>query len=139
VSERWTAPTLAEFENVAAGFSRTLRPGDAVGLEGALGSGKTAFVAASVRELHGTAETSSPTFTFWHRYEGEPPVNHLDLYRIDDPAEAVELGLEEAFAPGAITFVEWPDRLPGFMPPNSLRVTIRGSGESAREIEIVRP
>jgi tRNA threonylcarbamoyladenosine biosynthesis protein TsaE len=138
VTERRTLPTLEAFEAFAARFSRTLRAGDAVALEGSLGSGKTAFVAASVRALHGVDEVSSPTFTFWHRYEGSPPINHLDLYRIDDPAEALELGLEDAFAPEAITFVEWPERLPGFLPPQAVRVTILGSGDGAREIEILR-
>jgi tRNA threonylcarbamoyl adenosine modification protein YjeE len=139
MSEERMLPTLAAFEAFAARFSRTLRAGDAVALEGALGSGKTAFVAASVRALHDSDATSSPTFTFWHRYEGTPPINHLDLYRIGDPAEAVELGLEEAFAPDAITFVEWPERLPGFMPQQAVLVRIQGSGDGAREIEIVRP
>ena len=139
MSEARTLPTLAAFEAFAAGFARRLRAGDAVALEGPLGSGKTAFVAASVRALHDSDDTSSPTFTFWHRYEGTPPINHLDLYRIGDPAEAVELGLEEAFAPDAITFVEWPERLPGFMPQQAVRVRIQGSGDGAREIEIVRP
>jgi tRNA threonylcarbamoyladenosine biosynthesis protein TsaE len=138
MNDRCTVPTLGEFDAFAAQFSRALRPGDAVALEGPLGSGKTAFVAASVRALHGTDEASSPTFTFWHRYEGTPPINHLDLYRIDDPAEAVELGLEDAFSPDAITFVEWPERLPGFIPPRAFLVTIRGSGDGAREIEVVR-
>jgi tRNA threonylcarbamoyladenosine biosynthesis protein TsaE len=139
MTEQRTLPTLAAFEAFAAAFSRTLRAGDAVALQGPLGSGKTAFVAASVRALHGMDDATSPTFTFWHRYEGTPPINHLDLYRIDDPSEAAELGLEDAFAPDSITFVEWPERLPGFMPPHALHVTLRGSGESARAIEIVRP
>lgn len=138
MNDRRTAATLGAFDAFAAQFSRALHPGDAVALEGPLGSGKTAFVAASVRALHGADAASSPTFTFWHRYEGDPPINHLDLYRIDDPAEAVELGLDEAFSPDAITFVEWPERLPGFLPPRAFRVTIRGCGDGAREIEVVR-
>ncbi len=134
-----TAPTPAAFERFAADFSRTLRPGDSVALRGPLGSGKTAFVAASVRELQGADKASSPTFTFWHRYEGSPPINHLDLYRIEDPAEAAELGLEDAFSPDAITFVEWPERLPGFMPPGAIRVSLEGAGDAPREIAIERP
>ena len=79
---------LAAFEALAGEFARGLRPGDVVALEGELGAGKTTFVAAVVRALHGSDEVASPTFTFWHRYAGQPPLEHLDLYRIDNPAEA---------------------------------------------------
>jgi tRNA threonylcarbamoyladenosine biosynthesis protein TsaE len=139
MTESRSASTLSAFEALAAAFARTLRPGDTVALQGPLGSGKTAFVGASVRQLHGIDHASSPTFTFWHRYDGVPTIHHLDLYRIDDPAEAVELGLEDAFSPDAITFVEWPERLPGLLPAGSIRVTLAGAGDSSREIAIERP
>ena len=54
-----------------------------VALSGPLGSGKTTFVRAVVTALHGSDETSSPTFTFWHRYDGEPPIDHVDLFGSD--------------------------------------------------------
>jgi tRNA threonylcarbamoyladenosine biosynthesis protein TsaE len=130
---------IAEFADVAAEFARGLRPGDVVGLEGPLGSGKTTFVAAVLRALDNSAEVASPTFTFWHRYGGSPPVEHLDLFRLENPAEASELGLEEAFGPDRIAFVEWPDRLPGLVPANTIRLRIAGSGDGPRRIEIERP
>jgi len=82
----------------AARLAATLRPGDALALSGELGAGKTTFVRALVQALHGNAvPVSSPTFVFRQRYDGTPPVEHLDLFRIDDPAEAADLGLDEAF------------------------------------------
>ena len=132
------AGSLAEFEAAAAAFARTLRAGDVVALEGDLGAGKTTFVAAAVRALGRAADVASPTFTFWHRYGGDPPVEHLDLYRIEYAAEAVELGLEEAFGPRNIVFVEWPERLPWLVPDRALRVRIAGSGDGARDVTIVR-
>ena len=137
---RERAPGLAAFEAAAAAFARTLRPGDAVGLSGELGAGKTTFVAAIVRTLHGDgAGVTSPTFTFWHRYAGTPPVEHLDLYRIEAPAEAAELGLHEAFGPPGVTLVEWPERLPALLPATAIRVFISGAGEQPRELTIERP
>jgi tRNA threonylcarbamoyladenosine biosynthesis protein TsaE len=135
------ASNRAEFDAIAADFARGLRPGDVVALEGDLGAGKTTFVAAVARALHGGAddEVASPTFTFWHRYAGAPPLEHLDLYRVERAEEAVELGLEEALRPESIAFVEWPDRLPGFVPPGAWRVRIAGSGDAPRDLEIVRP
>ncbi len=138
-AERLTAPDLRAFERAAEGFGRTLRAGDAVALSGDLGAGKTTFVSAIVRTLGSTAEVSSPTFIFRNRYEGPIPIEHVDLYRIDDPAEAIELGLHEAFSGDAITFVEWPSRLPGLVPAGAIAVRIAGSGDEPRTIVIERP
>jgi tRNA threonylcarbamoyl adenosine modification protein YjeE len=129
---------LSAFCAAARAFAAGLAPGDVIALEGELGAGKTTFVAAAVRALHGREEASSPTFIFRHTYAGVPPVEHLDLYRIDDPAEAVELGLEDALRPDAVTFVEWPRRLPGLIPPGAIWVSIAGCGDGPRELEIRR-
>ncbi len=137
---RHSAPDLAAFEEAAARFAATLRAGDVVVLEGELGAGKTTFVAAVVRALHGPgADVSSPTFTFWNRYPGTPQIEHLDLYRIEEPSEATELGLHEALVPDGITFIEWPQRLPELVPARAVRVSIAGGGEDPRTLTIERP
>ncbi len=123
----------------AARLAATLRPGDALALSGELGAGKTTFVRALVRALHGSdVPVSSPTFLFRQCYDGTPPVEHLDLYRLDDPAQAADLGLEEAFGPDRITVVEWPERLPGLMPAASIRVRLEGAGDEPRRLRIER-
>lgn len=124
----------------AAGrLAATLRPGDAVALSGDLGAGKTTFVRALVRALHGSdVPVSSPTFVFRQSYGGTPPVEHLDLYRLDDPAEAADLGLEEAFGPDRITVVEWPERWPALLPPHAVRVRIDGRGDEPRRLVMER-
>ena len=123
----------------AARLAATLRPGDALGLCGDLGAGKTTFVRGLVGALHGSdVPVSSPTFVFRQRYDGTPPIEHLDLYRLDDPAEALDLGLEEAFGPDRITVVEWPERLPGLLPAGAIRVTIEGAGDEPRRLRIER-
>ncbi|MGA2391979.1 MAG: tRNA (adenosine(37)-N6)-threonylcarbamoyltransferase complex ATPase subunit type 1 TsaE [Candidatus Lustribacter sp.] len=124
---------------VAYRLAATLRPGDALALSGELGAGKTTFVRALVRALHGSdVPVSSPTFVFRQRYEGTPPIEHLDLYRLDDPAEAADLGLEEAFGPDRITVVEWPERLPGLLPPGAIGIRIEGAGDEPRRLAIER-
>jgi tRNA threonylcarbamoyladenosine biosynthesis protein TsaE len=123
----------------AAALAATLHPGAVVALQGDLGSGKTTFVRAAVAALHGSdAAVTSPTFIFRQRYAGRPPIEHVDLYRVEDPAEAADLGLDEAFAPDAITFVEWPERLPGLLPPGAIAVSISGIGEEPRTVRIER-
>ncbi len=95
---------------------------------------------ALVRALHGSDEAvSSPTFVFRQRYEGTPPVEHLDLYRIEDPAaELPELALDDAFGADRIVLVEWPERAPGWLPP-AIEVRLAGAGDEPRTVRVTRP
>ena len=122
-------------------FARSLQPGDVVALRGPLGAGKTTLVRAIVRALHGSDEAvSSPTFVFRQRYEGTPPVEHVDLYRITDPArELPDLALDDAFGPDRIVLVEWPDHAEGWLPPGHLQVEIDGVGDAPRSVSVTWP
>jgi tRNA threonylcarbamoyl adenosine modification protein YjeE len=122
-------------------FARSLRPGDVVALRGPVGAGKTTFVRAVVRALHGSDEAvSSPTFVFRQRYDGRPPIEHVDLYRIEDPAaELPELALDDAFAPDRIALIEWPERAAGRLPPDLIDVAIEGCGDGPRKVRVRRP
>ena len=139
--ERYERVTLRRLESLAKALAARLRPGDAVALSGSLGAGKTALVSAMVRALHGREHSSSPTFVFWQRYAGAPPVEHLDLYRIEDPAEARELGLHEALIASSVTFVEWPERLPSLLDgaQRLWRIAIEGTGNRPRTVVVEAP
>ena len=110
-------------------------------MRGPLGAGKTTFVRAAVAALHGSDDAvSSPTFVFRQRYEGTPPVEHVDLYRIEDPArELPDLALDDAFGGEAVAFVEWPERAPGWLPTGPIEVAIDGAGEEPRTVRVARP
>jgi len=127
-----------EFRAFAATFARDLRAGDVVGLWGPLGAGKTTFVKAVVTARLGSDAASSPTFTFWHRYQGTPPVDHLDLYRVDDPREVNELGLDDAFDGSSIVLVEWWRNAPELLPPVRYEVDIEGKGDGPRVVRVRR-
>ena len=104
-----------ETETLALGtkIANLLRPGDVVALSGDLGAGKTVLARSVLRELGLEGEAPSPTFAIVQPYgppETRIPVWHVDLYRIEDPEEAVELGLEEARRDAAV-LIEWPERL----------------------------
>ena len=127
------------FAGVVAG---TARRGDAIGLAGALGAGKTTFARAFLNARAAAAgglpvEVPSPTFTLVQPYDiGDTVIHHFDLYRIERPEDALELGIEDAFADG-IALVEWPDRLGPLLPPGALLVTLRqGARLHARDAEI---
>jgi tRNA threonylcarbamoyladenosine biosynthesis protein TsaE len=115
-------------EDVTAAFAgqvgRILAPGDTILLSGPVGAGKSFFSRALIRARTGTAEDiPSPTFTLVQTYPHvDGDVWHCDLYRLTDPDEVVELGLDEAFET-AICLIEWPDRLGSLQPSQALELT----------------
>lgn len=133
-----TFPGEAGFQDFARTFARDLRPGDVVGLSGPLGAGKTTFVKAIVRALHDADPVSSPTFTFWHRYDGTPPIDHIDFYRIEGAEQAAELGIDEAFDGSSIVLVEWWRNAGDFLPRVTWDVTIAGKGGGPRTVSLQR-
>lgn len=119
-------PTRRSTRRLAAALAPLLAPGDVVWLEGELGAGKTFFARGLLRAL-GVPESipvTSPTFALVHEHEGRVPIRHLDLYRLVEADELVELGLGEALD-RAIVVVEWGRRFRGAI------------GERGVEIELV--
>jgi tRNA threonylcarbamoyl adenosine modification protein YjeE len=117
-----------------------LRAGDVVALEGDLGAGKTELARAVIRSLAGAdIPVPSPTFTLLQAYELPGlTVTHADLYRLSDPSEVLELGLDEAWEQGAV-LVEWPERAGDLLPAERLTLHLRHvpeAGAEARDIEI---
>lgn len=110
-----------------------LRPGDAIALSGPLGVGKTALARAILAALGHGGEVPSPTFAIVQPYEElRPPVWHVDLYRIEDPEEMDELGLDSAFE--AVLLVEWPERAGANAWPEALRLTLDFAQGGARRL-----
>lgn len=99
----------AETQALGVALARQLRAGDVVTLSGGLGVGKTTLARAILHGLGHLGEVPSPTFAIVQPYEElDPPVWHVDLYRIEDAGEMDELGLDSAA--GAALIVEWPER-----------------------------
>ena len=95
----------------------------AIALSGTLGAGKTQWTRFFAIALGAPpASVSSPTFMLVHEYDSQPPIYHLDAYRIGDEDEMLELGIEEMLDADAITVVEWADRFPRLLPRQTLRV-----------------
>jgi tRNA threonylcarbamoyladenosine biosynthesis protein TsaE len=133
-----TITTRSESETAAVGreLARTLTPGSVVLLFGDLGAGKTAFVRGLAEGLGvDRDEVSSPTFTLVQEYRGgRLTLFHADLYRLNDPREIDDLGLDEIAAEGVLA-IEWADKMPN-PPPDAMRVTIEHAQDNERRILI---
>ena len=127
-------PDLKAMAEFGARIAENLRPGDVVALSGGLGAGKTTLARGIIAALGHQGEVPSPTFTIVEVYDAlRVPLVHADFYRLDRPAEADELGLDD-YREGAALLAEWPEHVGGFATePGCLAIAleIAGNGRSA--------
>ena len=123
----WTLESLATTQSLGQHLAGHLPAGSILLLKGPLGAGKTSLVQGLALACGITEAITSPTFALAQHYpDGNPPLVHLDLYRLEAPGSADELFLqeeEEARALGALMAVEWPERL-GLQLPEAWRLTL---------------
>ena len=127
-----TLPDLASMYAYGARIAASLRPGDVVALSGGLGAGKTTLARAIIAALGYAHEVPSPTFTIIETYDAPPlrvPIAHADFYRLEDPSEALEIGLDD-YREGAALIAEWPDHAGGFgHEPGCLEIALEVADE----------
>ena len=124
---RTELPDLEAMERYGRAVAANLRAGDVVALTGGLGAGKTTLARAIIAALGYEGEVPSPTFTIIETYDAPPltlSIVHADFYRLEDPSEVDELGLDE-YREGAALIAEWPDHAGGFdHEPACLSITL---------------
>lgn len=133
---------VAATHEFAARLAHIAQPGDVFALIGDLGMGKTTFARGFIRALAALnklpdEDVPSPTFTLVQSYPMTGfTVYHFDLYRLDRPEEAIELGIDDAFAEG-ISLIEWSNRLGDLLPEDRLDISLLpGDGEDTRQAVI---
>jgi tRNA threonylcarbamoyladenosine biosynthesis protein TsaE len=124
-----------EAEEIAGRLAAGLVPGDVVTVSGELGAGKTTFVRGACRALGVTAPVTSPSYTIGHRYEGDPDVSHLDLYRFTGVSAAEWADLEPYFD-DAVVFVEWPEAGAAGLPEIRAAVRLEHDAPTSRVLRI---
>ena len=135
--ERATAALAAEVAAHAHG-------GDVIALSGPLGAGKTSFARGFIEARMGAPrldqEVPSPTFMLVETYQPAqgPTIWHFDLYRLESPDDAYELGIEDAFADG-IALIEWPERLGGLLPRDHLGIALASGATETARIATITP
>jgi tRNA threonylcarbamoyladenosine biosynthesis protein TsaE len=128
------AATLALGRRIAG----QLRPTDVITLSGALAAGKTTLVRGILAGLGHEGEVPSPSFAIVQPYEDlNPPVWHVDLYRIEEPSDLDELGLDDISADGVL-IVEWPERA-GNAWPQALALSLDVASGGSRSLTVDVP
>lgn len=109
-----TTKSPEETQSFAEQFAGELQGGEIILLSGDLGSGKTTFIRGLARGLNidDPDGVSSPSYTIINDYPGEVTLLHVDLYRLNDDQEIIELALEELLTDNSVMAIEWGERLP---------------------------
>lgn len=141
MSEAIRLAQASDVEAMGGRIAAVLRAGDIILLEGDLGAGKTTLARGLLQGLGLAGEAPSPTFAIVQGYEPPEvslPLAHVDLYRLDDPDDVAELGLDDWLEGGALV-IEWPDRLGGRYDPSALALRLTVAADGARLLTALVP
>lgn len=136
--ERYISKTVSETQKIANDLAKTLKASDVVALFGDLGAGKTVFTRAVVNALGYDGYVTSPTFAVVNEYDTKPTVYHFDMYRIDSEDALYGIGFFDYLENGGICIIEWSENIEYALPENTIRVSIKGSGDEERLITVER-
>lgn len=134
----WESDSVADTAALGRELAALVAPGDLVILRGDLGAGKTTLARAIGHSLGIAAHITSPTFALAQRYEGTPPLLHIDAYRLHG-ADDEELGLLLDGADDAVTVIEWPDQLGLDLAGARFHVELRHGGGDRRLVALSSP
>ncbi|MCS7260679.1 MAG: tRNA (adenosine(37)-N6)-threonylcarbamoyltransferase complex ATPase subunit type 1 TsaE [Anaerolineae bacterium] len=124
----------AQTRRLGARLGELLQGGEVIALQGALGSGKTRWVQGLAQGLGVQEPVTSPTFTLIHEYHGRHTLYHIDMYRITQLAEALDLGLEDYLYGDGVCVIEWAERIAAALPRDHLWITLYHLDETKRRI-----
>ena len=134
---RFETTSASDTQKVGEIIGASAQPGDIYLLTGPLGAGKTCLSQGIARGLGVPENLRSPTFVLMTKHQGRLVLHHLDLYRINDPWEAWDLGLDEQLLGEGVCVVEWADKAEEIFPPGSCWIELDyGPGDDCRILEI---
>lgn len=124
----------AQTRRLGARLGELLIGGEVVALQGELGAGKTRWAQGMAQGLRVDVHATSPTFTLVNEYHGRLSLYHVDLYRINQAAEALAFGLEDYLYGDGVCVIEWAERVIEILPPDRLWITFHYLDDTKRRI-----
>ena len=113
-----------ETQRVGRIIGEQAQPGDVYLLTGPLGAGKTCLTQGLALGLGVPGHVRSPTFVLMTRYQGRLTLHHMDFYRIGDPSEAWDLGLDEYLSGDGVCVIEWADQAAEVFPEEAMWINL---------------
>lgn len=132
----WTSDSPARTGELGRALAELVRPGDVLALIGPLGAGKTQLVRGLAAGLGAGGLVSSPTFILMSEYPARIPIVHIDAYRMHGVSDLESIGWSDELFDGAVTVVEWADRITEHLPPDRLSIELRHRGAEQRDLAI---
>lgn len=133
-------PNLEALPQAATEFMAHMDDFTVFAFYGNMGAGKTTFINALCRALGvETDMTSSPSFAIINEYRSDTTaelIYHFDCYRLENEQEAIDIDAEDYFDSGAICLIEWPERIEGLLPDDTVRVDITVNDDESRTITL---
>lgn len=134
--------SLETISESAAQFAEAMDDFSVFAFYGEMGAGKTTFINAICRELGVEEVTNSPSFSIINEYRSEATaelIYHFDCYRLENEAEAEDIGVEDYFESGAICLIEWSERIENLLPDHAVRVDIAENADGSRSVKMTFP
>lgn len=130
--------SIETIDQAAKEFIAAMGDNTVFAFHGEMGAGKTTFIKAICNELGVDDSITSPTFAIVNEYRSNTGelIYHFDFYRINKTEEVYDFGYEDYFYSGSICFIEWPEKIEGLLPHDTIHVTIKELSDSSREITI---
>jgi len=131
-----TIPNLRSIDQAARQFIQAAGGHTVIAFYGKMGAGKTTFIRALCEELGVQDVINSPTFAIVNEYlsgQGDP-IYHFDFYRIRREQEALDIGLEDYLDSGCLCLMEWPERIEGLLPDDTVKVVIEEMEDGSRRL-----
>ncbi|MGM0436760.1 MAG: tRNA (adenosine(37)-N6)-threonylcarbamoyltransferase complex ATPase subunit type 1 TsaE [Bacillota bacterium] len=126
-----------EYETIKLGknLGKNAKVGQIILLKGDLGSGKTRFVKGIAGALNLNKEVSSPTYNLINEYPGKIPLYHMDLYRLDNEMDLLNIGFEDYLYRDGIVVIEWPELAYSLLPEDFLLITFEIISDNTRKLK----
>ena len=129
--------TAEETIQLGEKIGKMLKPGTVIAMEGTLAAGKTTITKGIAKALGITETITSPTFTLISEYEGNMPLYHMDVYRLDSAEDFLNLGVEDMIYDGnGVAIIEWSEKIRSELPKSTITIRLETAENNGRKITI---